>query len=267
MNSKSVTIKSILIVCSVILLQACVAIADDAHSDNQHNSSLAYSPVDNPMLAVQNTLDMAKQNNKLALLVLGANWCHDSEGLAKQFDTPQMQTILSKHYETLFIDVGYFEDRRDITQRFGQAHYFATPTVLIVDPNTEQLLNGDTLAKWGAADSVPFDEYLDYFDGFDATGSAEPAAISEQHKAQIKQFETQQSKRLMAAYIVLRPELQIDAERAKGTPYNEGFVKRWREVRAYRIQLQKDILQLYSQASLAKEESLILPVYDTFSWE
>ena len=45
----------------------------------------------NPMENVQNTLNMARENNQLALIVLGANWCHDSRGLAKNFATVDMQ--------------------------------------------------------------------------------------------------------------------------------------------------------------------------------
>lgn len=265
MNNLCMKVKSIILVSCIILLQACVSKAGNA--EHKSYEALAFAPVDNPMAVVQSTLDKAKKHNKLALLVLGAQWCHDSTGLAQRFETPEMKTVLDNHYEMVFIDVGYFQDRRNITQRFGQAHYFATPTVLVVEPNTEQLLNGHSLAKWGAADSLSLNEYIEYFSGFNSTSTFEPNFISEQHKIQIKQFEKQQSMRLMAAYIVLRPELKTDAERAPGSDYDEGFVQRWREVRKFRIQLQKDIQQLYVQANKVTDEVLELPVYGAFTWD
>lgn len=247
------------------LLTACSSVSD--HEDGHDNSLVVFVPKDDPMGEVQSTLDLAKQNNKLALIILGAQWCHDSIGLVKQFQTPKMKRILGEHYETTFIDVGFFQDHRAITQRFKQAHYFATPTVLIVDPVSEQLLNSETLQKWGAADSVSKRDYIRYFEGFQADNISLPQPILEQHQTTISGFEQAQSSRLMAAYLVLSPELKADVNRPKGTDYDPNFLVRWKEVRTFRLKLQKDIQALYAQARAQPNTALTVPRYAAFSWE
>jgi len=77
-----------------------------------------------------------------------------------------MQTVLSRRYVTQFIDVGYLEDRRDITNLVGYPNYFATPTVLIVDPISNTLVNMNSLKKWQSADSVELPIYIEQFSRF-----------------------------------------------------------------------------------------------------
>lgn len=256
---------------SLLLLTIFNFFPANASSDDKNGQSSSKSDVfiaaANPMLEVEVTLNKAKQNNKLALIVLGAQWCHDSTGLAEKFDSPEMKLILASSFETVYIDVGYLQDRRDITQRFGQANYYATPTVLIVNPETEQLLNGNTLQKWGFADSVPVTEYTEYFAGFNNSQKADSKQITQEHSTQIEQFKSHQSERLMKAYTVLRPDLKADVEKAAGTDYDPQFVERWVEVRKFRLKLQKDIQQLYVQASNHPQDKLNLPLYEKFSFE
>ena len=112
------------------------------------------------------------------MFVLGAQWCHDSRGLAANFSKPAMQEILQQKYETLFIDVGFLKDRRNVTERFDYPAYFATPTVLIIAPDTKQLLNQSSLQIWQAADSVDFDTYLNQFSDI---ASLKPTRLNKQH--------------------------------------------------------------------------------------
>lgn len=265
MISRFIPLNTILLLAIISLFTACSSVSHN--TDNAHINQKVFVTHDDPMGQVQSTLDLAQQNNKLALVVLGAQWCHDSLGLVKQFQTTKMQSILQENYEITYVDVGFFQDHRNITQRFGQAHYFATPTVLIIDPKSEQLLNGDSLHKWGAADSVPKDEYISYFGSFDANNVSIAKSVAAEQQTIISQFEQLQSQRLMTAYLYLSPELEKDVNRPKGTDYDPEFVKRWREVRAFRIKLQQDIMQLYAQARLKPTAMLEIPEYQRFSWE
>ena len=79
-----------------------------------------------------------------------------------------VQRVIQQGYENLFIDVGHYKDKRDITQRFGYPTIFATPTVLIIDPSSETLLNLDTLIRFNNADAIPIEGYVDYFTDFNA---------------------------------------------------------------------------------------------------
>lgn len=204
----------------------------------------------------------AKEHNRKAMIVLGANWCHDSVGLADKFDTPAMTAILDSHYETLFVDVGYLEDFRDITTRFNYPVYFATPTVLIVDPESGQLINRDSIAMWGSAASVPLADYTHYFT---EQSTAEPETISDEQKKKLvplEAFAKSQAARLQAAYAILGPMLKA---------YKDGreapaFESTWQEVKGFRTQLQDDITKLRAQL-LSSDASPTWPEYGPYSWE
>ena len=46
---------------------------------------------------INHTLVAAKEEGKLAMLLFGANWCHDSRALAAHFEKPRFQTLLRSH--------------------------------------------------------------------------------------------------------------------------------------------------------------------------
>lgn len=265
MNIRVIPLISIMLLGFSGLILTIFFLTEDEHERQPPNG--VYHAVDDPMFEVQKTLDKAKRNKKLALVILGAHWCHDSTGLAEKFDTHEMQDVLTKGFEVVFIDVGYFEDRRDITQRFSQAHYFATPTVYIVDPLSEHLLNGDTLQSWGAADDVPLEDYVSYFSAFDSSYKVAPYDISDTYLKQIKQFEQHQAQRLMEAYRNLGPSLQADQEAGPDVPADDAFIQGWREVKWFRLKLQEDIQNLYKQAENPSQGQLSMPTYEKFSWE
>lgn len=238
---------------------ASVAAKDSGHSNTQS----VYVANDNPMGQVDQVLKKAKDENKLALIVLGAQWCHDSRGFAEKLETPKLRKIIDKRFQTVFIDVGYYNDLRSITQRFGQAHYYATPTVLVVDPQSESLINGETLQIWGMADSVPLSKYTEYFSEFDPDNVSVPETLGAAYKAQISMFEQFQSQRLMEAYQQLVPGMLAEDQNGQVT---DEFLNQWKEVRGFRSQLQKDLQKLYQQARQRAPLPLALPTYDEFSW-
>lgn len=256
----------LLVVTAVVLLAACA-------NDHHENSPKVYVESADPMQDVQNGLNKALTNNKRLLLVLGAQWCHDSRGLASNFATPEMSAITNAHYEVVYVDVGYFNDLRAITERFSQPHYFATPTVMIIDPQTETLLNAGDMAMWGSADSVALDEYLAYFDRYSIQSS--PTDIVQQTinneqkmtreaKKQLQAFAKFQAQRLMEAYTVLAPNMIIEDETKEP---NQVFFDQWGEVRKFRMSLQKDLQALREKAQKEQLSQLELPTYPPFSWE
>ena len=173
------------------------------------------------------------------MIVLGAQWCHDSRAVAAQFSKSEMQTILDKEYEVAFIDVGYLEDRRDITQNFSYPTYFATPTVMIVDPISQKLVNLASLPKWSSGASVKYDEYIKDFGNISAMlGSTGVQSLTKE----LSQFEETQSQRLASAYQVLGPLLAKDEQ--KTLTDKQAFYDLWEQVKDFRTQLQKDIHRL-----------------------
>ncbi|MFT6269317.1 MAG: hypothetical protein ACJAVV_002142 [Alphaproteobacteria bacterium] len=216
------------------------------------------------MQDVQVGLETAKSTNKLLLLVMGAQWCHDSRGLADNFEDKELSQVLSENYHTVFVDVGYFKDLSHITQRFEQAHYYATPTVMVINPQTERLINASDMNIWGGADSLPLADYIAYFNRYANDKQPVYSAVPVQHIEKISAFEKVNSQRLTAAYNVLVPNMKVEDNSGEA---NDLFFKQWGEVREYRINLQKDIQTLRQQAISTSNETLVFPSYPAFSWE
>ncbi|WP_439105875.1 thioredoxin family protein [Congregibacter sp.] len=224
----------------------------------------AYVDSDDPMEDVQRGLERAKLSGKLLLVVMGAQWCHDSRGLVEKFADPRVAAVLAANYETVFVDVGYFKDLRALSQRFAQAHYFATPTVMIINADSERLINSADMHIWGSADSVDLEKYVEYFELYAANPTPQFVPLPDAQASVISAFEQQNGQRLQGAYEHLVPGMQ--AEDRSGTAGKE-FLKEWREVWRYRSTLQQDIFSLRQKAREKPHEDLAIPRYPAFSWE
>jgi thioredoxin-related protein len=246
---------------SVLIVTFLSACASTHHTQVEHPTAPdVYVASSNPMGDVQVALNDARSDGKHLLVIMGASWCHDSRGLASKFAEHELAKILDNHYEIVYVDVGYFNDLRHISERFDQAHYFATPTVMIINSQSEQLLNASTMAQWGRADSIPYEQYIEYFTHYANVKSAPDVTLSSQQQSLIREFKRAQGERLMKAYSVLAPNMKDEEP-------SDDFIAQWREVRAYRTQLQLDIQALYDKANGQASQALDIPTYTSFSWE
>ena len=116
---------------------------------------------------VNATLAAAKAQHKLAFIDLGGNWCGDCRVLASLMELPEVKLFVDQHYVVTTIDVGRFNKNLQIPARWGITQRLeGVPAVLIVDPNTNALIDkghvaaladarhmtpqgiGDWIAKW-----------------------------------------------------------------------------------------------------------------------
>lgn len=268
-------LKSLLIIVSMLFTFSCAQTKENGHSSPDETAVLPgyiFTPTTNITSQVEQTLTAAKTENKLALLVLGAQWCHDSKGLAKKFSAPQMQKILNDNYHVLFIDIGYLEKGFDVVNQFGLPVYYGTPTVMVIEPNSTEILNKASLQKWLNADKVSLNEYVEYFDSFTSNNKvvAKVSQPMQTYLAQINKFEQLQALRIKEAYGVLGPLLKqyMDSNDKKAS---DGFSDKWQQVGDLRYRIQDDIQVLITQAksNLAAGSSapLTLPIYPAFTWE
>jgi len=233
-----------------------------------------YLPSDNPLADLAATLDTARESDKLALVILGGNWCHDSRALASRLYEEPLSTTINEHYETLFVDVGYLQKGKEVITSLGIPVYYATPTLLIVDPVTGRVVNAQNRHQWSDAASISMAESVDYFRLFANTdltieqGEYETDVDLQQLLNQIDAFEQTQAERLYQAYEVLAPMLRAYKEGDKDA-FSEDL---WNEVRDFRYQVPVDLERLRSEARqrVAAGETgikLIYPVYPAFSWD
>jgi len=138
--------------------QAEAAVADHPEASPFEESADATAQVDA-------ALARAQLNEKRVILVLGANWCHDSRGLAGWFAQPRFAAMLEAKYELVYVDVGHKDRNIDIARRFGLKSIKGTPTVLVLSPSGD-LLNRKSGPKWRDAASREQDDIFAYFDQF-----------------------------------------------------------------------------------------------------
>jgi thiol-disulfide isomerase/thioredoxin len=100
------------------------------------------------------SLAAAKASGKKVLVDFGANWCPDCRALGGIMALDQVQSYVAAHYEVAVVDVGRFNKNLDIPAAYGFKLH-GIPTVMVVDPNTNQVLNRDGLEALGDAGTMP----------------------------------------------------------------------------------------------------------------
>ena len=97
----------------------------------------------------------ARARHKLLLIDLGGNWCLDCRLLAGTMDVAALKTFLDKHYEIVTVDVGRMDKNLAIPAHYGlKDRLQGVPSLLVVDPRTDKLLNAGRTAALADARSM-----------------------------------------------------------------------------------------------------------------
>jgi thiol-disulfide isomerase/thioredoxin len=101
-----------------------------------------YDEQANANVAVAKAKAEAKAHHKLLLIDLGGNWCGDCRVLAGTLELPAMKAFMDSHYQVVTVDVGRFDHNLQVPARYGfNTRLKGVPTLLVVDPKTDKLLN------------------------------------------------------------------------------------------------------------------------------
>lgn len=149
-------------------LSACATQAADRPSICEtlpEGDLCAYDAARDATADVETALDLSAENETLGLIVMGANWCHDSRALAGHFAEGRLATLIEEKYELVYVDVGQKNRNIDIAKSFGLANIVGTPTI-IVTASDGSVLNLDTAPSWRNAASRSEADIYDYFEGF-----------------------------------------------------------------------------------------------------
>lgn len=246
-----------LVILMLMLSHTSPALGADGVFFTGHNADL-------PRIETARKQALAEQ--KLLLVALGADWCHDSRALADTFMQPQLATQLANDFVVKLVDVGYLQDGYNIAAAFGEPVYWGTPSVMIIDPATKQVLNKADLSTWTNAASYDLSEYQNYFQAANFTHP--PVSISATHQAQIDDFEQQQATRVRAGYQIVAPLLRAFKESDADKPSAE-FMTYWTELSKLRQAAPQAITELYQEAKKQSdtEVPLTLPQLPSLSWE
>ncbi|MBA4051765.1 MAG: thioredoxin family protein [Erythrobacter sp.] len=135
-------------------LAACASVPQTAAAP--HPEARVYAAEADASADVEAALARAAVSGKRVLLVMGANWCHDSRALAGWLETPRFAALVAESYELVFVDVGMpqtGEGRNlDIAARFGLKEFKNTPALIVLTPDG-RAVNLDTARDWRNAAS------------------------------------------------------------------------------------------------------------------
>jgi len=237
-------------------------------------SGKLYLPSDAPMVDLATAMDSARDSDRLLLLVMGANWCHDSRALASRLFQEPLSTVVDENFEILFVDVGYLEKGKEVITSLGIPIYYATPTVLIIDPVSGSVINNQNRHQWAEAASVSMEDSVEYFQQFAGTdltafqNKVETDAALQVLLDQVDTFEQIQADRLYQAYAILGPMLHA-YKAGDEAAFSEAT---WDEVRDYRYKVSADVenlrVEAHERAAAGEVDiQLTYPVYPAFSWD
>lgn len=113
---------------------------------------------------VDAALGIAAENDTRVLLVMGANWCHDSRALAGWLEQERFAKLIDERFELVFVNIGMPQSgdghNLAVAQRFGVEELPGTPNLLVVTAEGE-LVNADTATTWRNTASRSEDEIYD----------------------------------------------------------------------------------------------------------
>ncbi|WP_286829860.1 MULTISPECIES: hypothetical protein [Kordiimonas] len=239
----------------------------EGQSSYHFDTDAPFKPSADAMTDVDAALMRARASGKLAMIVMGANWCHDSMGLIEHLSKPEVAAVVKAGYEVQIVDVGYLDHGLHVATRFGLPVIYGTPTVLVIEPESETLLNADTVNIWRDAAAMPTDKVISLFAGQNRTPNAAPAPTGELARlmAEIKEFESKHAARIYGGFAIVGPMLAAD-ERP------EHFGAYWTQLRDLRYSITEDLARLRQEArtrTAAGETGITLdyPDYPPFDWE
>lgn len=157
-----------------LLLLAAVAIATPAFSataprlaEKSFNElaqplPLPYDEKADGEVLFKAAMSRAKARGKLLLVDLGGNWCPDCRILAGTMALPKLNAFVKRHYELVMIDVGRYDRNMQIPARYGLPKPEGVPTLLVIDPKTNKLLNAGKSTALADARSMTPQALADY---------------------------------------------------------------------------------------------------------
>jgi Thioredoxin-like len=148
-----------------LCLSTLVSATETTHPESKIYDAARDAPAD-----VSAALARAKASSKRTILVMGANWCHDSRALAGWFESTRFKAMLTPLYEIVYVDVGKPQSNKgrnlEIARGFGVKKIKGTPTVLVLSPDGI-LLNKKDAPTWRNAASRSENAIFAYFAEFD----------------------------------------------------------------------------------------------------
>lgn len=153
----------------VPLLLAFGPVAVPVHADASAASEAThFYPADADGASVlAAALAEAAAQGRVAVIVFGADWCHDSRALARTLTSDAFKAEFGGRYSVTFIDVGKPQTGNgrnlDLVARFGVRKLKSTPALFLISPQGKRINSRKDAIGWRNADSRGEAAILDWF--------------------------------------------------------------------------------------------------------
>jgi len=141
--------KYLSLILTAVLLIGCTSVsAVQPGLAVEHPDARLFDETADAKADVDAALAKGAAEDKVTLVAMGANWCHDSRALAGWFTKDDdFISFLEDTFVVTYIDVGQKNRNIDIAQRFGYDEIVGTPTLFMVAPDGT-VLNAETAGSW-----------------------------------------------------------------------------------------------------------------------
>jgi hypothetical protein len=229
-----------------------------------------FKTIAQPSDFIKTEFHLAKSENKKVIFVLGGNWCHDSRSIAKKLDDNSISKYIEANYRVSMIDVGFLNQGFEFVEKANMQTFYATPTVLIFDPVSENLINASDMHIWANAFKLTQKESNSYFERYiddkEMAKSPKLSAAQEQLFLKLDIFIEQQELRIKTSYKTIGPLLQ----RYKDDDIDDNFKPYWEALSDLRMRLPSDIKSLKEKILASPDNklaSITFPEYSSLPWE
>ena len=112
-------------------------------------------------------LAKAKAEGKLAVIVFGGDWCHDSRSLATVLTSDRFTSEFGARFAVTFVDVGIPQAGQGrnlaLVARFGVKKLKGTPAMFVISPGGKRINSKKDAVGWRNADSRSPADVLGWF--------------------------------------------------------------------------------------------------------
>jgi len=201
-----------------------------ALSDDGLEEKKLFVPSENLMGDHAAMLSAAMAEDRRLMIVIGANWCHDTSSFLNKIETNDETGPIRDGFRTMLVDVGAFDTQWEVLlDHYKMPTIYGTPTVLIVDPLSDTILNPISMHRWRNAaneDKSTIQEWLNKVmkDSFVEVGAHGQATKGWQDKAlnRLDAFEREQAKRVRAGFRSMQMIFDTEDEQERA-----ALNKRW----------------------------------------
>ena len=164
-----------------LLGAAPLAVAGDGYSNDPAHH--VYDESRDAAADVAAALALIQGTDKRVVVALGANWCHDSRGLARHLQSEVMTPILVDSFEVVWVDVDTpqmgMARNQELATRFGITPLEGTPTVVVLDADGNVLNSEADARRWRNADSFSTEEVFADFTHYSVMTAAAPEHLGD----------------------------------------------------------------------------------------